>query len=90
MKSAFVQDAEKRKKDTQVVRIVKDVMTKQISFLFLLTGYEKCFWKKELQIKMSSLLNVSNGSKSEEFNLKDIGVRIDNKEQNWFKRAHIG
>ena len=67
-----------------------DMMTKQISLLFLLTGYEKCFWKKERQIKMSSLLNVSNGSKSEEFNLKDIGVRIDNKEQNWFKRAHIG
>ena len=41
------------------------------------------------QIKMSSLLNVSNGSKSKEFNLKDIKVFVDNKEQNWFKRAHI-
>ena len=39
---------------------------------------------------MSSLLNVSNGRKPEEFNLKDIGVRVHNKEQNWFKRAHIG
>ena len=39
---------------------------------------------------MSSLLNVSNDSKSEEFNLKDIEVLVDNKEQNWFKRAHIG
>ena len=41
------------------------------------------------QIKMSSLLNVSNGSKSKEFNLKDIKVFVDNMEQNWFKRAHI-
>ena len=41
------------------------------------------------QIKMSSLLNVSNGSKSKEYNLKDIKVFVDNKEQNWFKRAHI-
>ena len=42
-------------------------------------------------IKMSSLLNISNGniSKSEEFNFKDIEVLVDNKEQNWFKRAHI-
>ena len=39
----------------------------------------------------SSLLNVSNASKkSEEFSLKDIEVLVDNKEQNWFKRAHIG
>ena len=37
----------------------------------------------------SSLLNVSNGSKSKEFNLKDINVFVDKKEQNWFKRAHI-
>ena len=40
-------------------------------------------------IKMSSLLNISNGNKSEEFNFKDIEVLVDNKEQNWFKRAHI-
>ena len=42
---------------------------------------------------MSSLLHVSNGSKSEEdqgANLNDIEVLVDNKEQNWFKRAHIG
>ena len=40
---------------------------------------------------MSSLLNVSNGSsKPEEFSLKDIEVLVDKKEQNWFKRAHIG
>ena len=39
----------------------------------------------------SSLLNVSNGSsKSEDFTLNDIEVLVDNKEQNWFKRAHIG
>ena len=36
---------------------------------------------------MSYLLNVFNGrSKSEEF----IEVLVDNKVQNWFKRAHIG
>ena len=39
---------------------------------------------------MSSLLNVSNASKPEEFNIKDIEVLVDNKEQNWFKMAHIG
>ena len=40
---------------------------------------------------MSSVLSVSNGrSKSEELSLKDIEVIVDNKEQNWFKRAHIG
>ena len=40
---------------------------------------------------MPSLLNVSNASnKPEEFSLKDIKVFADNKEQNWFKRAHIG
>ena len=40
---------------------------------------------------MSSLLNVSNGSsKYEEFSLNDIEVLVDNEEQNWFKRAHVG
>ena len=40
---------------------------------------------------MFSLLNVSNGSsKSEEFSLNDIEMLVDNKEQNWFKRAHVG
>ena len=40
---------------------------------------------------MSSVLNVSNdSSKPEEFSLKDIGVFVDSKEQNWFKRAHVG
>ena len=40
---------------------------------------------------MSPLLNVSNdNSKPEEFNIKDIEVLVDNKEQNWFKRAHVG
>ena len=47
--------------------------------------------QKELQIKMSSLLNVSNASnKPEEFSLKDIEVFVDSREQNWFKRAHVG
>ena len=36
-------------------------------------------------------MNVSNASnKPEEFNLKDIEVLADNKEQNWFKRADVG
>ena len=40
---------------------------------------------------MSSLLNVSNASnKPEEFSLKDIEVFVYKKEQNWFKRAHVG
>ena len=40
---------------------------------------------------MSLLLNVSNdSSKPEEFNIKDIEVLVDNKKQNWFKRAHAG
>ena len=34
---------------------------------------------------MSSLLNVSK-----EFNLNDIEVLVDGKEQNWFKRADVG
>ena len=37
------------------------------------------------------MLNVSNGSsKSEKFSIKDIEMLVDNKEQNWFKRAHVG
>ena len=40
---------------------------------------------------MSSLLNASNAnSKPKEFNLKDIEVLVDSKEQNWFMRAHVG
>ena len=46
---------------------------------------------KELQIKMSSVLNVSNAnSKLEEFSIKDIEMLVDSKDQNWFKRAHVG
>ena len=46
---------------------------------------------KELQIKMSSVLNVSNAnSKLEEFSIKDIEMLVDSEEQNWFKRAHVG
>ena len=37
-----------------------------------------------------SLLSTSGRSKSEAFNLKDIEVLVDSKEQHWFKRAHIG
>ena len=40
---------------------------------------------------MPSLLNVSNASnESEEFSLKDIEMVADNKQQNWFQRAHVG
>ena len=46
--------------------------------------------QKEVQIKMSSLLNVSNvNSKPKEFSLKDIEVFVDSEEQNWLKRAHV-
>ena len=55
--------------------------------LYLVTGYKKFFDQKELQIEMSSLLNGS--SKPEEFSLNDIEVLVDNKGQDWFKRAHV-
>ena len=49
------------------------------------------FDEDEIKIKMSSLLNVSNGSsKSEEFSLNDIEVFLDSEGGNWFKRAHVG
>ena len=54
---------------------------------------QKFFGLKELEIKMSSLLNASNASnKSEEFSLKNIEVLVDSKiveEQNWFKQTHV-
>ena len=55
--------------------------------LHLVTGYKKFFDQKELQIEISSLLNGS--SKPEEFSLNDIEVLVDNKGQDWFKRAHV-
>ena len=59
-------------------------------FLYLVTRYKNFLTQKEQQIKMSSLLNVSNtSSKSEEFNLKDIEVLVDSEEQIWFKQAHV-
>ena len=52
---------------------------------------QKFFDVKKLQKKMSSVLNVSKGSgKPEEFSHKSIEVLVGNREQNWFKRAHIG
>ena len=39
---------------------------------------------------MSSSLDISNGSRSEQFSIKDIEVLVDSKEQPWFKRAHLG
>ena len=52
---------------------------------------QKIFDQKELQIKMSYVLNVSNpNSKPQEFSLKDIEVFVDSEEQNWFRRAHVG
>ena len=45
---------------------------------------------KELQIKMSSLLNASNASKSEKFSIKCIEMLANSEEENWFKRAHVG
>ena len=40
---------------------------------------------------MSPVLNVFNdSSKPEEFSNKDTEMLVDNKEQNWFKRTHVG
>ena len=51
-------------------------------FLCLMTGYKNVLTPKEVEIKISSVLNVSNSiSKPEEFNLKDNEVFVDNKEQ---------
>ena len=51
---------------------------------------EKVFDLKELNIKMSAVLNVSNeSSKPQEFSVKDIEMLVDSEEQNWFKRAHV-
>ena len=56
-----------------------------------MTGYKIFFDSKRSTNEMSSLLNVCNGcSKSEEFSLNNIEVLVDNKEQNWFKRARVG
>ena len=52
---------------------------------------QKVFDLKELNIKMSVVLNVSNDSyKPQEFSMKDIEMLVDSEEQNWFKRAHVG
>ena len=59
--------------------------------MYLVTGYKNFFGLKELQIKMSSSLNVSNSSaKPEEFNLSDTEVVVDSEGENWFKRSHVG
>ena len=48
-----------------------------------MTRYKKISGQKELQIKMFSLLNVSNvNNKPEEFSVKDIEVFLDSEEQN--------
>ena len=60
-------------------------------FLSLVTGYKNFLTQKELQIKMSSLLNISNASsKPKEFRLNDIEVVANSEEQNWIKQAHVG
>ena len=57
-----------------------------------MTGCKKFLTQKQLKIKMSSLLNVSNDadSKPKEFSINDIEVLNDKKEQNWFERKHVG
>ena len=67
-------------------------MTINMGLLCLVTRYKNFLSQKEVQIKMFSVLNVfNNSSKPEEFRiLKDIEVVVDSKEQNWFKRAHVG
>ena len=45
----------------------------------------------ELNIKMSSVSNVSeDNSRSEEFSLKNIEELVDSEGQNWFKKAYVG
>ena len=53
---------------------------------------QKFFDPKKITNKMSSsLLNVFNGSsKSEESNLKDTEVLVNDEGQHWFKRTHVG
>ena len=34
--------------------------------------------------------NANSSSRPKEFSLKDIDVIVDNKKQNWFKRANVG
>ena len=56
--------------------------------MYLIDRIQKYFDSKRIKNKISSLLNVSNGSsKSEEVSLKDIQV-FDSEEQNWW--AHVG
>ena len=44
----------------------------------------------ELNIKMSSVSNVSeDNSRSEEFSLKNIEELVDSEGQNWFKKAYV-
>ena len=52
---------------------------------------QKSFSQREVHIKTSSALNVSNtNSKPEELTIKDIEMLVDSQEQNLFKRAHVG
>ena len=62
-----------------------------MAFLCLMTRHKNILTPQRIKIKMSSLLNVSNGSnKPEEFSLNDIEVIVDSEGENWFKRAHAG
>ena len=75
----------------QEKKIDRKIVGINMGLLCLVTRYKNFLSQKEVQIKISSVLNVSNGSsKPEEFSLKDIEVLVDNKEQTWFKRAHTG
>ena len=67
-------------------------MDLNIGLLCLMTGCKKFLTQKQLKIKMSSLLNVSNDadSKPKEFSINDIEVLVDKKEQNWFERKQWG
>ena len=52
---------------------------------------QNIFNPERLKMKMPSVLNVSNDSgKPQGFSIKDVEILVDNKEQNWFKRAHVG
>ena len=54
-----------------------------------MTGYKIFLTQKKVQIKMSSLLYVCNGSSRPE-GFKDIEVFVDSEEQNGLKWANVG
>ena len=74
----------------QEKKIDRKIVGINMGLLCLVTRYKNFLSQKEVQIKISSVLNVSNGSsKPEEFSLNDIEVLVDNKESRLGLRGHI-